>query len=222
MTSPAPDGTVRSVDGTSSTAAQLGPRRWLIGGLLIGLAVALVVWAIAANSSSDGPSLTERLDTLQASVDSLGQQVQNLQAQQSATTTSRFDLPVPNHDAEVLRVNDVVTRFFALPEEWQPLVDDPADLDADIAALRESGCTRGATMQLSSLAFAAEDRAQVDFTVESDALAAPGYPLNVEVVRRDGGWKVSAASIRAIAGLARSAAGSTCGGSGDAPTTTPS
>lgn len=179
-------------------------RPWLARRAKIGLAVVLVL--IGALGWRSCAAMDRRINDLRVSIDDLSARIDGLESAlpaATAPTTSLFDLPIPDHDAEMIRVTDVVTRFAGFTAGWANLVDSAAGIEGDIDVLTNAICGSDAQIRITGLGFAAADRAVVNFNVLSVGNVPEDFGLRVDVVRSGDAWKISAESVRSLAEMAR-------------------
>jgi len=179
-------------------------RPWLARRAKIGLAVALVV--IGALGWRSCSAMDRRINDLHVSIEDLSARIDELESAQRATTaptTTLLDLPIPDHDAEMVRVTDVVTRFLGLTADWANLVDEAVGVEGDVDVLKNAICGSDAQIRITGLGFATADRAVVNFNVLSVSNVPEDYRLSVDVVRSGDAWKISAESVRSLAEMAR-------------------
>ncbi len=134
-----------------------------------------------------------------------------------------FVLPTPESDDEVIvtlppeqppadaetarrKINDAVTAVFTptSPAEVRaPSIDDPGDRAARLAAVSAGPGCADATLRVGGNRFVDPDRAtsSIHFEVPQVPIA-DGYPFEIEVVRVGDDWKVSAASVDGVVGMA--------------------
>jgi hypothetical protein len=179
----------------------------VVGGLIL-LAGAAWWWSGRADTDqSDLQAVEATLSQLQVQLDSLAR----------ATTTTAFDLPIPDHDAEVVRVAEVVVGLLGRERsvDWRSAVDDPTGMDATMASLATNPCNSGSDVQVQSIAVVAPDRAHVVVQLRGPSFGP--IPFELDVVKRPSGWKVDHRALVALADLARGCPLS--GSPGPVPTT---
>lgn len=165
--------------------------------------VAFLVWWFAG--------LRHDVRELSAKVDAIAEQggfvLPDDGPEDDVVVTLPPEQPPPDAETARRRINDAVTAVFtpASPAEVRvPSIDDPGDRAVQLAAVSTGPCS-DATLRVGGNRFVDPDRATSYIHFEVPQVpAADGFPFEIEVVRVGDDWKVSAASVDAVLGMAAS------------------
>jgi hypothetical protein len=187
----------------------------LLGGLFavvgavvcVGFVVALLTGGRVHLNIGHDPT-DDRLSALSRQVSKLSRKVDSLQdvtapdATESfapAPTTTLLDLPIPNHDAEVLAVNTLMHGLFVdVTSPWQQLVVDPTGLDATMAGLRASPCRPGSVLNIATISFSSDHDARIGYSFAGPNVPTPEFGFVAHAVKVGSTWRMADESVTSL------------------------
>jgi hypothetical protein len=177
-------------------------------GMVAGVAlVGFVVWWFAG-LRHDVEVLNDKVDAIadQGGFVLPGDETEDTVIEEAEITTLPPEQAPPDAETARRKINDAVTAVFtpASPAEARsPAIDDPGDRAQRLAEASSRPSCADATLRVGGNRFVDHDHATSNIHFEVPQVqVANGYPFEVEVVRVGDEWKVTAASVDEVLGMA--------------------